>query len=420
MKSTFRTINLAKWKQKWFSMITTGRAFLWMSAASAAFFIVVSIGGIVGQQFLTSPASSMKGIAAQLSAQWFAHMLSLELPAMKSDDQEAVLSKRDVANMIVRLVTNVNPQDPKTLLAGELPGAIQDTSVLLRPGSGNPNAVTPEDLLPMPEDDGAEHGGVPNAEDTTPLNNNFEKVDPNSGKPMDDPTEANGLQNKVVMIYHSHNRESWNPELTKETDNPNDAKTNITLVGKYLQKQLEKQGIGALHSNKDYSSTIKDYNWNYSYKYSGDTVKEAMAGNDKLQFFFDIHRDSAKRQKTTVTIDGKSYAKVYFIIGHRNPNWRDNEKFAAAIHDQLEKKYPGISKGIFGKTAQNGNGEYNQSLSSNSVLIEIGGVDNTLDESYRTANVLAEIIAGIIHEQEGVQSVDKTVEYHQTKTENKA
>lgn len=418
MKSTFRTINVAKWKQKWFSILTTGRAFIWMSVASAAFFIILSIGGIVGQQFLSSPSITMKGITSQLSAQWFAHMLSLELPAMESDEEGVVLSKRDVANMIVRLVTNVNPQDPKTLLAGELPGALQDTSVLLRTGSGNPNAIAPEDLLPLPEE--GEHGGVPSQEDTEPLNQDFEKVDPNSGKQDADPTDSTGLQNKVVMIYHSHNRESWNPELTKETDNPNDAKTNITLVGKYLQKQLEKQGIGTLHSNKDYSSTIKDYNWNYSYKYSGDTVKEAMTGNDKLQFFFDIHRDSAKRQKTTVTINGKDYAKVYFIIGHRNPNWRDNEKFAAAIHEQLEEKYPGISKGIFGKTAQNGNGEYNQSLSSNSVLIEIGGVDNSLDESYRTANVLAEIIAQIIQEQQGVQSVDKSVNPEQAKDEHKA
>lgn len=417
MKSTFRTINVAKWKQKWFRILTTGRAFIWMAVASAAFFIVLSIGGVAGQQFLSSPALTMKGITSQLSTQWFAHMLSQELPAMESN-QEVMLSTREVANMMVRLVANINPQDPKTLLASELPGAQQDTSVLLRTGSGNPHAIAPQDLLPLPHEREDEHGGMPNQEDIQPQDQGFEKVDPNSGK-QPDPDQSTGLQNKVVMIYHSHNRESWHPEVSKETDNPNDAQTNITLVGKYLQKQLEKQGVGTLHSDKDYSSAIKDYNWNNSYKYSRETVKEAITGNDGLQFFFDIHRDSAKRKNTTVTINGKDYAKVYFIIGQGNPNWRDNEKLAAAIHAQLEKNYPDISKGIFGKTTQNGNGEYNQSLSSNSVLIEIGGVDNTLDESYRTANVLSEIMAKIIHEQLGVQSVNQPLNPEQAKHDRK-
>jgi stage II sporulation protein P len=86
---------------------------------------------------------------------------------------------------------------------------------------------------------------------------------------------------------------------------------------------------------------------------------------------------------------------VYFIIGHRNPNWRENEDFANRIHERLEKQYPGLSRGVWGKTAANGNGEYNQSVAPGSVLIEIGGVDNTLEECYRTADALAKVISDI-------------------------
>jgi stage II sporulation protein P len=105
-----------------------------------------------------------------------------------------------------------------------------------------------------------------------------------------------------------------------------------------------------------------------------------------------------------VTINGKDYAQVYFIIGHGNKNWRENEAFANKIHAKLEKEYPGISRGIWGKSSANGNGEYNQSLSPNSFLIEIGGVDNTLQESYRTADILARLIADEVFQAEKVNA----------------
>lgn len=67
------------------------------------------------------------------------------------------------------------------------------------------------------------------------------------------------------------------------------------------------------------------------------TVKEAIASSKDLKFFFDLHRDSQKRKYTTIDIDGKSYAQVYFVIGNKNPNWKENEAFATKIHKALEK-----------------------------------------------------------------------------------
>jgi stage II sporulation protein P len=188
---------------------------------------------------------------------------------------------------------------------------------------------------------------------------------------------------------------------------PNSDKINVTLVGKRLASQLEALGVGATNSSKDYPTTVQGYNWNYSYKYSLQTVKQALAANKQLKFFFDIHRDSQRRKKTTATIKGKDYAQVYFIIGHRNPDWRENEDFANRIHEQLEKDYPGLSRGVWGKTAANGNGEYNQSVAPDSVLIEIGGVDNTLQECYRTADVLAKVIANLYWEDADAVKVSK-------------
>lgn len=381
-------------RAKWRRVLITGKAFIVLSLCSMVLFILLGLGGMLHQKIAASPVQSMKGLAASLSGQVFQSLLSMELPNMKSEEDGSPLQTDKLAAFLLRFVTGINPGDPKSLIAQEMPGMDRDHSVLLRPGTGEPEA--PEDHSPL---EITESGTLP-SEETQPDPASTGEPEPeqpsatteelSSGNDTQEQT-TNGR--KVVFIYHSHNRESYYPELKSGTKDPNSDTVNITLVGKRLAQQLEKEGIGSTHSNKDYASSVKGYNWNYSYKYSMQTVKQALARNDKLTFFFDLHRDSQRRSKTTATINGKDYAQVYFIVGHRNPNWRENEAFANSLHEKLEDKYPGLSRGVWGKTAANGNGEYNQSIAPESILIEIGGVDNTLEECYRTADVLAEVIA---------------------------
>jgi stage II sporulation protein P len=316
----------------------------------------------------------------------------------------------------MRALTDINPSDPKSLLAGELPGMSLNDAILIRKGLGTDTAVGPEDNAPISSDTvgGLHEGEGTNAagEGTDPDPLPGQTAEPaagnegsgNSGGDKGETGKPTTGDSKVVFIYHSHNRESWYPVLTDKSKDPNSSTKNITLVGKRLAQKLEEEGIGAQHSNTDYPTAIQNYRWELSYKYSMKTVKEALASNKDLKFIFDIHRDSQKRKYTTIDINGKSYAQVYFIIGHKNPNWEQNEAFATKIHEALDKKYPGISRGIWGKTAASGNAEYNQSLAADSVLIEVGGVDNTLEESYRTADALAEVISEIYWAEEKVSA----------------
>src|SRR5690606_25924260 len=131
------------------------------------------------------------------------------------------------------------------------------------------------------------------------------------------------------------------------------------------------------------------------YQASRKTVVEAMKQNADLEYFIDVHRDSKRRNKTTRHINGKPYATIAFVVGTANDNWEENEKFAREVHNKLEELYPGLSKGVFRKSRAQGNGEYNQSLSPRSLLVEIGGVDNTFEEAYRSAEALARAIAEI-------------------------
>lgn len=386
-------------------LLVTGRAFAAISFSSMLFFIVLGIAVVWHQHSPQASSSNMKGFAASVSSGLFGEMLEMEMPAFRSGLPADSLTGKEIGAFIMRTLTDINPSRPESMLASQMAGMADTRYFLIRKGGGDVE-VGPKDHPPAydPLEGLEEENGTSVAE--KPQNGN-EEASGNAGgeeaetPPPDENKPAAG-DKKAVFVYHSHSRESWYPELGEDAKDPNSKTKNITLVGKRLADKLEELGVGAMHSDTDYPTAIKDYRWELSYKYSMKTVKEALASSKDLAFMFDIHRDSQKREYTTVDIDGKSYAQVYFIIGHRNPNWKENEKVAAKIHDALEKDYPGISRGIWGKTANTGNAEYNQSLSTGNVLVEIGGVENTLEESYRTAEALAKAVASIYWEAEKV------------------
>lgn len=376
-------------------LLVTGKAFWMLSLSSMLFFLSLGIAGMIHQQSSESPIHSMKGFAASVPGGLFGDMLEMEMPAFHSSLESESFTGKEVSSFLMRTLTGINPNDPGGLLAAELPGMRSD-SFLIRKGVGTDTNAGPQDHLPLNDP----LKGLQEDEEAPVSDGNDED---RQAAPIEKPADKPGTEKpKVAFIYHSHNRESWYPEMDKDKNDANSTTKNITLVGKRLAEQLESNGVGAMHSDTDYPTAIKGYRWELSYKYSKKTVQEALASSRDLKYIFDIHRDSQKRKYTTVDIDGKSYAQVYFIIGHKNPNWEENEAFATKIHDALEKKYPGISRGIWGKTAATGNAEYNQSLASESVLVEIGGVENTLEESYRTADALAEAISSIYWEAEKV------------------
>ncbi|AJY76289.1 stage II sporulation protein P [Paenibacillus beijingensis] len=446
MKRILVTLNLGRRSIRLRQLLVTGRMFALLSICSMLVVIIVGSASIIHQRTASSPLSSMKGFAAAVSDAFFADMLGMEMPAFQSGDRTDSFSGKQIASFLIRLLTDINPGDPRSLLAGGLPALDDESATLLRGGIGADSSVGPEDNEPIVPDNGVadgdgaigepeqggnavadgqtdgedDHGDEPAQQGEDGNNDGTAGDKPGSdGQPADsegDGAEQNGNGGtgqsgipttggrKVVFIYHSHSRESWTTVLGDGSGEPSSATKNISLVGKRLADKLEQNGIGAMHSSTDYPSVIKGFKWAYSYKYSKKTVQEAMAADQDLQFFFDIHRDSQKRKYTTTKIGGKDYAQVYFIIGHKNPNWEKNEAFATKIHNALEQKYPGLSRGIWGKTSANGNGEYNQSLAPDSVLIEIGGIDNTLEESYRTADVMAQVIADIYWENEKVSA----------------
>ncbi|MCR8631458.1 stage II sporulation protein P [Paenibacillus radicis (ex Xue et al. 2023)] len=405
MKWTAVTINVNKYRKAGQDLGIYFRVITALVTGCLLFFIALGLLGYAQTKMNNSaPVSSMKGLASSVSSRFFMDMMGMEVPYMQTDRQTFTFSQSNVSGFLFSLLTDLNWKDPKTFIAREMPGLAQDRSVVLR-SSAATGEDGPEDYGPkgdvIPKNGEGGEGSI-TANPTAPPETNDTTHGPQI--PTAQPPRMAGRN--VAFIYQSHNQESYLPELdgVKDPDKAYDPKKNVTLVGLRLAQMLEKEGIGAVHSDKNYPAIEKSFNYYYSYKYSLKTLQEASASHPDLKFYFDIHRDSQRRSKTTVEINGKDYAQVYFVIGGKNANWKENEQFASDIHHALESKYPGISKGSFAKAAE-GNGVYNQNFSPNSVLIEVGGVDNSLEECYRTVDLLAEAISEVVL---NVQKVDGT------------
>ena len=73
-------------------------------------------------------------------------------------------------------------------------------------------------------------------------------------------------------------------------------------------------------------------------------------------------------------------------------NFRGIDIKLEKINDIANKYYPGLSRGIYKKEGPGVDGIYNQDISSNSILIELGGVDNNIDEVLNTTEAISNIL----------------------------
>ncbi|MBO0960880.1 stage II sporulation protein P [Neobacillus sp. MM2021_6] len=206
-------------------------------------------------------------------------------------------------------------------------------------------------------------------------------------------------QEPLVYIYQSHNLESFFTEV--KTDDASQAfhdTKNITLVGERLSQSLLKRGINSIQDKTNLMTILKEKSLPSSetYTVSREPLNAALENNKSIKMVFDIHRDSRKRGETTIKLNGKDYPRIALIVSRSSINYEDNFKFAELLHNKIEEKYPGLSRGVFVKDNPPNQNTYNQDLFGNSVLLEIGGPGNTLEEEYRTADVLAEVVQDIL------------------------
>ena len=172
----------------------------------------------------------------------------------------------------------------------------------------------------------------------------------------------------------------------------------MCAVGRVVADTLNAAGIHTLHDE-----TLNDYpSYTGSYANSRAVVQQYLAQYPSIKVVLDVHRDAIERENGTrcapvCSIDGRQAAQVMIICGCDNgtsvqlPAWRQNLRFAAAWERSMEAKYPGLTRPVLFSYRF-----YNQDLTTGSLLIEIGGHGNNLNEAlyagYLAAQGLAEAL----------------------------
>ena len=196
--------------------------------------------------------------------------------------------------------------------------------------------------------------------------------------------------NNLVYIYNTHDTEKYTLPFTSDYS----IIPNVTLVSKMLKEYLKSYNIDSyieISKTKDYLKKNK-LKYSDSYKASRYYLEKNLNKNYKL--IIDIHRDSLRHKYTLYEKDNKKYARILFIIGSSNKNYKKNKEVAENLNNRLNSKYKGISRGVTIREDT----AYNQDLNERIILVKIGGIDNTLEELNNTIEVFSKVINDYIKE----------------------
>lgn len=331
-----------------------------LASILAGIFFIVSMWAFIVRSAIAVPVSALPVGSTQKEQEihWsnWSSVLFSGLPGIADKkDQVSVksdLSVKYVLRGMVMLFTGVDIRDIRSVFHSEIP-----MISILKVTTPNVSAMT----LP-----------------------NFPKFEPGSIKPSGKP---------LVGVYHTHTAESFIPS-SGVTHRPGGQRGDIVDVGETLIKRLQGHGVPAVQYKdiNDFPSFMK------AYSVSEVTVKKMLSENPSLQMVFDIHRDADKKENSTVVINGVSAAKITIVVatGQQDlvqPHWQENHAFAKLIDAKLNQHYPGLSRGI-----QLVDWRYNQHLHPRALLIEVGCQENTKEEANYSMEMLGDILAEIIAE----------------------
>lgn len=202
----------------------------------------------------------------------------------------------------------------------------------------------------------------------------------------------------LIYIYNTHDEEAYyNSYLNLYNIVP-----DVKLASYYFQERLKDLGIESVVEKRKIKDVLEENGWNYRYSYNASRVylEEVSKNNPSIKYFIDLHRDSVGKDKTTTTINGKSYARVMFLVGLEHENYQKNLDLATRLDELISQFDSTLSRGIYQKEGPGVNGIYNQDFSSKAILIEVGGQYNTIEEVANTIEVIAKVLKDYLGELE--------------------
>ena len=202
-----------------------------------------------------------------------------------------------------------------------------------------------------------------------------------------------GESEPLIYIYNTHQTEEY-----KKINNASYSITPTVFHASLIfQTKLKQYEINSVVEKNNIKEILDINSWNYrnSYKASKMLAENALSENSSIKYIIDLHRDSIPENVGNVLINNKKYARMMIVLGTGHDGYNDNLEFATRINNYLKEFDEGITRGI---DIKKNSGIYNQDLSSNALLIEVGGQYNDIESVANSLEVLASIYKKVIDE----------------------
>lgn len=376
--------------------------------------------------------------------------LRLALPMGRSSDARQLdgrLPTRRTVRWLVQFITGIDPWNPASILVRELSGVRDVDGSPVEVASPTTWWKTPTSLSSLPSSSSTSSNAPPSSAsdrgdgnapsalesfaDSAPSTSPgsaptdgpvpLPADDPGSGSalepPIDDertlpgveaPPQTDDSDNPLdrlpavswgdacrVLIYHTHTSEMYRtdtfaPSSPDEYHVFNTADTGIVRVGRAIKDHLELFGIPTCHLTNvhDWPSHPR------AYIEARTTVEQFLRNNPHVDVVLDVHRDAPPG--LVAAVGGRRAAQLAFVVGTHpgmHPGWPENVAFSRAMAALIEERFPGL----FRRVIERPDSRLNQDLHPRAILVEVGSYDTHLAEALVSAEMLAEIIADMLH-----------------------
>ena len=197
------------------------------------------------------------------------------------------------------------------------------------------------------------------------------------------PAQPGDSTQPQVLILHTHGSEAYTMPAGEEYEASGSYRTmdttkNMIRVGDEIAAVLSRYGLSVIH----------DTDYNSAYDKSYDSAAAYLEKYPSISFVLDIHRDAISdadgNQYKVVSQEDPRAAQLSIIMGSNYDAWLSNLRLAVAVQSHLTHDHPTLMRPI----ALRWHG-YNQSLSTGSLLVEVGAAGNSLDEAIYAARLFA-------------------------------
>ena len=198
----------------------------------------------------------------------------------------------------------------------------------------------------------------------------------------------------LILIIHTHATEAYSDTEGYRSEDPLE---NMLRIGQEMAQILNQNGIPTLHD-----TTLHDaQSYDAAYERTEETISAYLEQYPSICMVIDVHRDAAQtsdgRQLAhTTVLGGQEMAQLLLVMGTDtqelpHPNWEQNLSFALKLQAYIAQDAPDLMRPILLRSAR-----YNEHLTPQSILLEVGTAGNTQAQALRSAQYFATALSALI------------------------